>query len=139
MMSTLGVGSTDVMIMASLALAGVGMGIASPSLASSVTNAVDEADFGIAGAAQQMMMQIGIVFGIQIMQTVQQMRLGPAGLAGSYHQAYLAGAVLAVLGLVTAAQIRRIERTSLSSVAATSAARPPTIIEPGVELLPDAS
>ena len=95
MMSMLGVGSTDVMIMASLALAGIGMGIASPSLASSVTNAVDETDFGIAGAAQQMMMQIGIVFGIQIMQTVQQVRLGPAGVAGSYHEAYLAGALLA--------------------------------------------
>ena len=138
MMSMLGVGSTDVMIMASLALAGVGMGIASPSLASSVTNAVDETDFGIAGAAQQMMMQIGIVFGIQIMQTVQQVRLGPAGLAGSYHEAYLAGAVLAAVGLVTAAQIRRIERTRLSSVAH-QVPNSAEMIEPGIELLPDAS
>ena len=81
-MATLGAGSTDVMIMGALALAGVGMGIASPSLASSVTNAVDEADFGIAGAAQQMMMQVGIVFGIQIMQTVQQVALGAGGPGG---------------------------------------------------------
>ncbi len=116
MMSTLGVGSTDVMIMGALALAGVGMGLASPSLASSLTYAVDEADLGIAGAAQQMMMQIGIVFGIQIMQTVQQVRLASAGLAGSYHQAYLAGAVLAACGLATATQVRRTARARLEPI-----------------------
>lgn len=134
LMSTLGVGSTDVMIMASLALAGVGMGIASPSLASSVTNAVDEADFGIAGAAQQMMMQIGVVFGIQIMQTVQQMRLGPAGLSGSYHEGYLAGGVLALFGVVTAAQVRRIDRTRVGSVPDVVVIAP-EMIEPEVELV----
>jgi EmrB/QacA subfamily drug resistance transporter len=110
-MSTLGRSSGDLVIMGALALAGVGMGTAMPSLASTVTTAVDERDLGIAGAAQQMMTQVGIVFGIQLMQTVQQARRGPAGLAGSYHQAYLAGAVLAVLGLVSASFVRRISRT----------------------------
>ncbi|MCU1354202.1 MAG: Major Facilitator Superfamily transporter [Acidimicrobiales bacterium] len=109
-MSTLGFGSSDLVIMGALALAGVGMGTAMPSLASSITNAVDERDLGIAGAAQQMMTQVGIVFGIQVMQTVQQARRRHAGLTGSYHQAYLAGAAIAAVGLVTASFVRRIER-----------------------------
>jgi len=112
LMATLGARSTDLMIVATLALAGVGMGIASPSLASSVTNAVDEEDLGIAGAAQQMMMQVGIVFGIQIMQTVQQSRLRAAGIAGSYHAGYLSGVVLAVCGLTAATFMRRIPRAA---------------------------
>jgi MFS family permease len=114
-MSTLGRSSSDLVIMGALALAGIGMGTAMPSLASSITNSVDERDLGIAGAAQQMMTQVGIVFGIQIMQTVQQARLTPAGLTGSYHQAYLAGGVIAVLGLITASFVRRIARTERSA------------------------
>lgn len=109
-MSTLGLTSTDLMIIGSLAVAGIGMGLSMPALASSITTAVDEHDLGIAGAAQQMMVQVGVVFGIQVMQTVQVARVGPAGLAGSYHQAYLAGGVLAVAGLVASVFIRRIDR-----------------------------
>lgn len=117
-MSTIGATSTPMIIAGGLALAGIGLGASSPSLASSITNAVDEADLGVAGAAQQMMTQVGITIGIQAMQTVQQVRRGPAGLAGSYHQAYLAGAVLAALGLGTATFIRRIARTSSATFGA---------------------
>jgi EmrB/QacA subfamily drug resistance transporter len=141
LMATLGAGSSDVMIMGALALAGIGMGTASPSLASSITNAVDEKDLGIAGAAQQMMTQVGIVLGIQVMQTVQQARLGPAGLGSSYHEAYLAGGVLAVAGLVTASFVRRIPRTASRQPAVVAGPSEARGAEPvmELELLRDAS
>lgn len=114
-MSTLGMSSTDLMIIGSLAVAGIGMGLSMPPLSSSITTAVDERDLGIAGAAQQMMVQVGVVFGIQVMQTVQVARVDSAGLAGSYHQAYLAGAALAMVGVVASFFIRRIARTGRPS------------------------
>ncbi len=111
-MSTLGAGSHIPMIMGALALAGVGMGIAMPPLAASVTVSVDEQDLGIAGAAQQMMIQVGVVFGIQIMQSVQQARLHSVGQNASYHWAYLAGLALAVVGVGTATRIAAATRTT---------------------------
>jgi hypothetical protein len=57
-----------------------------------------------------MIVQVGVTFGIQLMQTVQQVREGPAGLQGSYSQAYLAAAVIAGLCVVAAAGVRRSQR-----------------------------
>lgn len=104
-MATLGRGSSAPVIMGALALAGVGMGIAVPPLAASVTMSVDDGDFGIAGAAQQMMSQVGIVFGIQLMVSVQQSRAGAVGEEASYHWGYVAGLVLAALAVFTATRI----------------------------------
>jgi MFS family permease len=105
LMSTLGAGSTDLVIMATLALAGVGMGVAMPPLAASVTVSVDPKDLGIAGAAQQMMIQVGMVFGIQVMQAVQQARAGGAGDVAGYPAGYLTGLGLTVVGVVLASRI----------------------------------
>jgi len=70
-----------------------------------VAVSVDEDDYGVAGAAQQMVVQVGVVFGIQVMQTVQQARLPVVGQEASYHWGYLAGLVLAVVGALTATRI----------------------------------
>ena len=104
-MATLGAGSSVPVIMGGLALAGVGMGLAMPPLAASVTVSVDEADLGIAGAAQQMMIQVGVVFGIQAMQAVQQARVRADGLGPSYHAAYLTGLALAAAAAICATRI----------------------------------
>lgn len=109
-MATITTGSSALMIVGGLALAGIAMGVSNPAMSSTVSHAVDEADLGIAGAAQQMIVQVGVTFGIQLMQTVQQVREGPAGLQGSYSQAYLAAAVIAALCVVAAAGVRRSER-----------------------------
>lgn len=111
LMATLGADSTVLMVMGALALAGVGMGFAMPPLAASVTVSVDEADYGIAGAAQQMMIQVGVVFGITVMQSVQQTRLPAVGLQDSYHWGYAAGVVLAAAAMVTATRIASTHRT----------------------------
>ncbi len=116
-MATLGAASTVPLIMGALALAGVGMGLAMPPLAASVTVSVDEHDYGIAGAAQQMVIQVGVVFGIQVMQAVQQARVGAAGLEGSYHAGYLAGLALAAVGAVAATRIfaAHVDRTAAAA------------------------
>lgn len=111
LMATLGASSTVLAVMAALALAGVGMGMASPPLSASVTVSVDEADYGIAGAAQQMMIQVGVVFGITVMQSVQQSRLPAVGLQASYHWGYAAGVVLAAAAVFTATRIASTHRS----------------------------
>ncbi len=116
---TVGPGSADVAVMAALALAGVGLGVALPSMAASVANAVEDNHLGIAGATQQLITQIGIVAGIQIAQTVQAAREREAGLVASYHEAYLLAGLVAALGLVAAVFVRRtprVERAPTTSV-----------------------
>src|SRR5690606_39967696 len=52
-LSTVAPGSSDLVIVGSLALSGIGLGCASPALAASIANAVEERDLGVAGAFQQ--------------------------------------------------------------------------------------
>ncbi|MCB0970238.1 MAG: MFS transporter [Acidimicrobiales bacterium] len=104
-MATLGSASSVPTIMGSLALAGIGMGLAMPPMSASVTVSVEPEDLGIAGAAQMMVIQIGVVFGITVMQAVQQDRLPVVGLEASYHWAYGAGIVLAALAALAASRI----------------------------------
>jgi len=114
-MATLGAGSAVPVIAGALALAGVGMGLAMPPLSASVTVSVDSSDLGIAGAAQQMMIQVGVVFGITAMQSVQQSRLDAVGLEASYHWGYGAGLLLAAAGVAAATRIASV--TEVASVA----------------------
>jgi MFS family permease len=100
----------DVLIIGALALSGLGMGLAQPSVSSSVANAVDEDSLGIASAAQQLMSQVGVVAGIQVMSTVQAARVHHDGVAGSFHAAYLLGAAVALLGAACAVFLRSADR-----------------------------
>ncbi len=84
-----------------LALAGVGMGIASPVLIASVANTVSDEDLGVAGAAQQMLQQVGLVIGVQVLQAVQSSR-AEGGVVGSYHTAFTVATVIALGGVVVA-------------------------------------
>jgi EmrB/QacA subfamily drug resistance transporter len=104
-MATLGESSTAVMVMGALAMAGVGMGIAIPPLSASVTASVDPGDLGVGGAAQQMVGQVGMVAGIQVMQAVQQGRVSSVGLAASYPWGYLTGMALAFVAVLLAPRI----------------------------------
>lgn len=80
-------------------LSGLGLGASSPALVTAVANSVDAKDLGVASAAQQMITQIGVVGGIQVLSTVQ----GGAHSAGSYVPAYLAGGAVGVIAIVAAA------------------------------------
>jgi MFS family permease len=103
--ATVGASSSLLPVFAALALSGIGMGAASPAMAASVANAVRDADFGIAGAAQQMVSTLGTVTGTQVLFTVQQAQ-APGGLDASFHAAYLVGAAVCLLGVVTAVLVR---------------------------------
>ena len=90
-------------VVVGLALSGVGMGVASPSVTAAVANTVDEDSLGVASAAQQLMAQVGVVAGIQVMATIQTARQATAGLVGSFHDAYAVGVVMCLLAAVCGA------------------------------------
>ncbi|CAN5779557.1 DHA2 family efflux MFS transporter permease subunit [soil metagenome] len=109
-LAAVGPASSDLLIIGALGLSGIGLGACAPAMAASIANAVDEGDLGVAGATQQMMAQVGVVAGIQLMQTVQVSREPMVGLVESYGQAYLLGGAVCVLGLVAALFVRSTRR-----------------------------
>jgi EmrB/QacA subfamily drug resistance transporter len=106
LLSAVGLGTSDLFIVAALALSGVGLGISAPAMAATIANTVDVGDLGIAGATQQLLTQVGVIAGIQIMQTVQVSQAGTHGLIESYGTAYLVGAGVSVLAALCALGVR---------------------------------
>ena len=109
-----------VLILAALSLSGVGIGIVTPSTAASASNEVRPEELGVMSAAQQLVTQIGVVAGIQVMETVQASSHTTAGALGSFHRAFLVGAVVAVLAALCAVFMRDTERPSRDGVHAES-------------------
>ena len=109
-LSTVAPGSSDLVIIGSLALSGIGLGCSSPSLAASIANAVDERDLGVAGAFQQMMTQLGVVLGIQLMQTVAVVREDAVGEVEAFGEAYLLAAAVAAVGVLCAGFVQSSRR-----------------------------
>ncbi|OWY62713.1 hypothetical protein B7486_56955, partial [cyanobacterium TDX16] len=105
-MSMVGLDGSELLIASALALSGIGLGASMPAMAATIANAVEEGDLGVVGAAQQMMTEVGLTAGIQIMQTVQVSREPSVGALASYHEAYLVGAGVAFLGAVCACFVR---------------------------------
>lgn len=103
--------SSDLVIISALALSGIGLGVATPAISAAIANSVDEARLGIASAAQQLMTQIALVAGIQLMQTVQASTERSDGLVPSFSNAYRLGAGVALLAVVCAFFVRREERS----------------------------
>lgn len=107
-----------VVIIAALALSGTGIGVATPATTASASNEVAADELGVMSAAQQLITQIGVVAGIQVMVTVQASGHGGVGSLASFHRAYAVGAAVAVLAGISAWFIRdtpRRKRTSGSS------------------------
>lgn len=98
--------SGELVVLFALVLSGVGMGTTAPAMAAAIANSVDDRDLGVAGGAQQMLSQIGVVVGTQVMVTVQQATAAEGG-AASYSKGYLVGGLAAVCGLVAATFVRR--------------------------------
>lgn len=95
-------GDADWVIVLAVSLSGLGMGASSPAMAVSIANAVDDADLGIAGATQQMVNQVGVAVGIQVMLAVQTGRESAVGAVNAYGDAYLVGGAMAVVGVLLA-------------------------------------
>ena len=92
-----------------LMLSGIALGTSSPSLITVVANAVDERDLGVANAAQQMVAQIGVVTGIQVLSTIQD----GSTAAVPFEWAYGVGAAVAVVAVAAAFRVRSSPRVSM--------------------------
>lgn len=101
-----GASTGELLVIAALALSGAGMGTTSPAMAAAVANSVDERDLGVVGGAQQMVSQVGVVVGTQLMVTVVQMRTAAVGPTEAYADGYLVGGVAAALALLAASAVR---------------------------------
>lgn len=94
------------LIVVALGASGLANGIATPSISALVAGAADIERMGSASAGMQVASQVGVVAGIQVMETVQATRQHVAGVIGSYHDAYLAGAAVAAAAVGSALLIR---------------------------------
>jgi MFS family permease len=103
-------GSPTLLVVLGLAASGLANGVASPSISALVAGAVDVGRLGSASATMQVSSQMGVVIGIQVMETIQVARQAGHGVLGSYHSSYLAGAGVALLSVVVALLIRRAGR-----------------------------
>jgi MFS family permease len=90
------------LIFAGLVLAGLGMGLAQPSLTAIVAETVSEADHGVAVSTMSTMTGIGGVAGISILTAL----CGDATSASAFRDGYAVGAVVAGLGLLLSLGIR---------------------------------
>lgn len=106
MLTRIGTRTSQVEIVFLLAFAGIGVGIIVAPLMAMLTMSVGQRDLGVSAATSQMMLQIGSASGVQLMQTIQVSRLKHAGIAGSYHSAFIAGAVVSSIAILAAVSLR---------------------------------
>jgi MFS family permease len=93
-------------VLLALALAGIGMGVASPAMVASVANSVDEKDLGVAGAMQQLLTQLGAVLGAEVMQSVQLAGGREPEEISGYTAAFLTAVVVSAFGVAVASRLR---------------------------------
>ena len=101
----LGLGGTaDLLwiVIVGLVIQGVGNGTAQPTITATMSNSVDEADLGIAAAAQRMAFQVGSALGISTLTSVY----GGTEQASDFLTAYLVGAGIGAMALVFATMMR---------------------------------
>jgi MFS family permease len=114
------------LLVVALILAGMGMGVASPSMSATQANEVDPKEFGVTSAAQLLAMQVGEVVGIQVSVTVLEAHTKHHGLIGasgtallpSFRVAFLVGAVVALGATVCALFIRNLPRDEAADLLA---------------------
>jgi MFS family permease len=93
------------LLVAAIAISGLGMGIAWPPLGASVANAVPERSLGAIGGAQQLLVQAGGAIGTQVMVSLVATKRGPRS-AAEYHRAFVVALVVAVLATALASLLR---------------------------------
>lgn len=104
-MATIDKGVSNIHIIIGLMLTGIGTGIASPALTSLVANSVDDDDLGVAGALQQLIVQLGAVLGSTVMIAIHESTLSH-GAIPSYAYALMSGVVMALVGVAAASRTR---------------------------------
>jgi len=97
-------GTTDLLwlVVIGLIVQGIGNGTAQPTITATMSNSVDEADLGIAAAAQRMAFQVGSALGISALTSVY----GGTERASDFLTAYLVGAGIGAAALLFSAMMR---------------------------------
>jgi MFS family permease len=97
-------GAADLLwvVIVGLIVQGIGNGTAQPTITATMSNSVDEADLGIAAAAQRMAFQVGSALGISTLTAIY----GGSEQASDFLTAYLVGAGIGVAALVFATMMR---------------------------------
>jgi MFS family permease len=117
------------LIVIALALSGLGMGVSQPATSSTMSNELDQSEYGVMSSAQLMATQVGEVAGIQVALTLQESIARRAGLGNVHHStallhsfsiAFWVGAVMAALGVVCALFIRPMQRRARTAPALVS-------------------
>ena len=124
----LGLGGTaDLLwiVIAGLVLQGIGNGTAQPTITATMSNSVDEADLGIAAAAQRMAFQVGSALGISTLTSIY----GGTERASDFFTAYLVGAGIGAMALLFASMMRSMD-AELERPAATSDPQPSGSLAP---------
>ncbi len=104
-LALLGFGATSgvvALVVVALVLQGIGNGTAQPTITATLSNSVDEADLGVAAAAQRMTFQVGSAMGITVLTSIY----GGTEQATDFRTAYLVGAGLGLVSLVFASMVR---------------------------------
>lgn len=115
-LSTFRPGQSLLIVAVALAIAGLGAGASAPVLTARVANTVAADDLGVAGAAQQMVQQFGLVVGIQALLALQAslfMNAGGAGdsaLVDSYSVAFQVAMGIALCGFALTLALRRLPK-----------------------------
>jgi MFS family permease len=126
-----GPGSPAVFILLALAASGLANGVAQPSISALVAGAVEPERLGSASAVMQVASQVGVVTGIQVMETVQVAHQHSSGIVGSYHWSYGAGAAVALAAVVTSLLIRPASRRGRWRLGRASTLGPEAAVELG--------
>jgi EmrB/QacA subfamily drug resistance transporter len=108
--AVLGPGSSVVLIIVALGASGLASGVSMPPISAMVANAVEVRHMGSASAGLQVANQVGVVAGIQLMETVQASRDHLVGVVASFQDAYVAGAIVTVVAVVATLLIRPLRR-----------------------------
>lgn len=111
--ATVGPGTGLFLMLMALGLSGAGIGMASPAMTSLVANAVDDRDLGVAGAMQQLMTQMGAVFGSVVMTSVQQSVGRGEPTAESFVAAFRVAALVALVAVVLSSRVASTPRSSV--------------------------
>jgi MFS family permease len=108
-------------IFVALALSGLGMGVSQPATSSTMSNELDESEYGVMSSAQLLATQVGEVAGIQAVLTIQESIAKSAGLANVHHSTALlhsfsvpfwVGTFVAALAVLSALFIRPLPRAA---------------------------
>lgn len=103
-------------IVAGLVLAGLGAGLAQPSLSTMVASAVEEQDHGIAVSTMSTTTGIGAVAGVSILTAM----CADATSTSSFRDGYLLGALFAAFGLVAAIGLRPVDHDAEATAPASN-------------------